>query len=104
MRVEMTFGEWLKRRRQQLGLTQKELARRVSCSEGTIRKLEGDARRPSVQLARLIATHLEILPQQQAAFVAFARAEAYTADMTKALAMMGEDLLQPPPPPLPTAV
>jgi len=100
----MTFGEWLKHRRQQLALTQKELARRVSCSEGTIRKLESNARRPSVQLARLIATHLEIPPQQLSAFVAFARAEVYTADMDKALTALGEDLLHPPPLPLPAII
>lgn len=91
MRVEMTFGEWLKRRRRQLDLTQKELARRVSCSEGTIRKMESNLRRPSTQLAQLIAIHLEIPPPQQPAFITFARSEAYMADMDKALAAMGED-------------
>jgi transcriptional regulator with XRE-family HTH domain len=101
MRVEMTFGEWLKHRRQQLLLTQKELARRVSCSAGTIRKLESNARRPSAQLARLLATHLEVPLQQQSAFIVFARAEAYTAEMATALAAMGEELLRPPPHPLP---
>ena len=36
MKVEMTFGNWLKRRRRQLELTQKELARRVSRIFATI--------------------------------------------------------------------
>jgi transcriptional regulator with XRE-family HTH domain len=34
------FGEWLKRRRQSLDLTQAELAKRVDCSLFALRKIE----------------------------------------------------------------
>ena len=34
------FGNWLKQRREALDFTQKELAREVSCSLSTLRKLE----------------------------------------------------------------
>ncbi len=97
MTVEMTFGAWLKRRRRQLDLTQKELARRVSCAEGTIRKLESDSRRPSKQLAWIIATHLDIPSPQQAAFVTFARSQAYSAEMDAALMAMEAINQQPRP-------
>jgi transcriptional regulator with XRE-family HTH domain len=46
-----SFGEWLRRRRKALGLTQAELADQAGCVTGTIRSIEADARRPSRQLA-----------------------------------------------------
>ncbi|HJZ49636.1 MAG TPA: adenylate/guanylate cyclase domain-containing protein, partial [Roseiflexaceae bacterium] len=73
MERDDTFGHWLKRRRKGLDLTQAELARRVSCAEGTIRRLEADELRPSKQLAELLAQRLEIPPADRAAFVSFAR-------------------------------
>jgi predicted ATPase/transcriptional regulator with XRE-family HTH domain len=69
-----TFGEWLRRRRRQLGLTQQQMADCASCSIVTIRKFEADERRPSRQLAELLAGCLEIPAAEQEAFVAFARA------------------------------
>jgi predicted ATPase/transcriptional regulator with XRE-family HTH domain len=90
MTVDMTFGEWLKRRRRQLDLTQSELAEQAGCSVGTIQKIEQDLRRPSKQLAELLATQLHISAEQQPAFITFARTEAYMAEMTEALAAMGE--------------
>jgi transcriptional regulator with XRE-family HTH domain len=50
-----SFGEWLKRRRKALDLTQDALARRVGCSVVSIRKFEGDTQRPSRQFAKLFA-------------------------------------------------
>ncbi len=37
-----SFGEWLKQRREQLNLTQRELAATVHCSVETIKKIEAD--------------------------------------------------------------
>ena len=79
--ADITFGAWLKRRRRQLDLTQKGLAFNAGCSVGTIRKMESDERRPSRQLAGLLAVHLEIPSEQTEAFIAFARAEPYTDDV-----------------------
>lgn len=42
-----TFGQWLRRRRTGLGLTQAELARKVGCATITVQKIEADERRPS---------------------------------------------------------
>ncbi len=82
MAANITFGAWLKRRRRQLDLTQKGLAYQAGCSVGTIRKIEADERRPSRQLATLLAQHLEIPPEQREPFIAFARSEPYTADVS----------------------
>lgn len=68
-----TFGSWLKRRRRVLDLTQGELADCAGCSIVTIRKFEADERRPSRQLAELLADCLQIPLSEWDAFIAFAR-------------------------------
>ncbi len=72
---ETTLGNVIKERRQKLGLTQAELARRVGCAEITVRKLEADALRPSVQMSELLALALGIPEDEQLAFVRLARQE-----------------------------
>ncbi|MCI0552523.1 MAG: helix-turn-helix domain-containing protein [Anaerolineae bacterium] len=42
-----SFGNWVKRRRKALDLTQHELAAKVGCSASLIFKIESDERRPS---------------------------------------------------------
>jgi len=75
-RDEMTsFGYWVKRRRKSLDLTQDALANLVGCSRVTIKKIESNERHPSVQLARLLAKHLQIPPEQQNQFISSARRE-----------------------------
>jgi predicted ATPase/transcriptional regulator with XRE-family HTH domain len=81
-----TFGQWLRRRRKSLDLTQDELAARVPCAKGTVRRLESDDLRPSKQLAERLAEVLGVTEQLKDAFVAFARsgeapaAFAFTSD------------------------
>ena len=58
--MEYSFGNWIRRRRKALDITQEELARRVGCSSSLIFKIESDRRRPSRQIAELLAGHLEI--------------------------------------------
>ncbi len=69
------FSEWVKHRRQELDLTQELLAKRTSCSVFSIRKIEMGERRPSRQLAGLLAQALKIPPADQAAFLKVARGE-----------------------------
>jgi len=69
------FGEWLKRRRQSLDLTQGELAARAGCSVFALRKIESGERRPSKQLAGLLAGALEIDKGELDAYMAAARGE-----------------------------
>jgi len=70
-----SFGNWVKRRRKALDLTQQELAQRVGCSLATIVKIESEERRPSRQISQLLAEHLEIPLDQRALFMKIARQE-----------------------------
>jgi predicted ATPase len=69
------FGEWLKLRRKGLDLTQNELAQRAGCSVFALRKIEAGERRPSKQLARLLAEALEIPLAEQTTLIRVARGE-----------------------------
>jgi predicted ATPase/transcriptional regulator with XRE-family HTH domain/Tfp pilus assembly protein PilF len=69
------FGEWLKDRRKKLDLTQAELAQRAGCSVPALRKIEAGERRPSKQLAGLLARSLEIPSEDQTTFIKVARGE-----------------------------
>jgi predicted ATPase/class 3 adenylate cyclase len=75
MTETLSFGYWVRRRRKALDLTQAELAERVGCAEVTIRRIEADERRPSRQIAALLADHLQLDPQERSAFLQAARAE-----------------------------
>jgi len=75
MDMPSSFGYWVRRRRKALDLTQGELARRVGCAEVTIQKIEADERRPSSQIAALLAEHLRIPLNEQSTFLQRARGE-----------------------------
>lgn len=70
-----SFGYWIRRQRQALDLTQAELARRMGCATVTVSKLERDERRPSRQMAELLAGHLAVPEEQRARFLAAALGE-----------------------------
>jgi transcriptional regulator with XRE-family HTH domain len=55
-----SFGDWVRRRRKALDLTQAALAQRVGCAVITIQKIEADERRPSRQIAERLADQLAI--------------------------------------------
>jgi len=67
------FGEWVKRRRKALDLTQEQLAQSAGCSIFALRKIESGERRPSRQLAELLADPLEISSEEKETFVKVAR-------------------------------
>jgi len=71
--AQATFGQIVKERRMALGLTQAELARRVHCATVTVRKIEYDSMRPSIQVAEQLALSLQIDESEQLAFVRLAR-------------------------------
>jgi predicted ATPase/transcriptional regulator with XRE-family HTH domain len=73
--MDQTFGKWVKRRRKALDLTQQQLAHRVGCSLATIIKIEAEERRPSRQIAELLAQELDLPPDQHALFLKIARQE-----------------------------
>ena len=69
-----SFGYWLRRRRKALDLTQDALARQVSCSSFSIRKIEADERRPSRRLAERLVASLAIPEDERREFLDAARA------------------------------
>lgn len=68
-----SFGDWLRQRREALRLTRPELAECAGCSVSALRKIEADERRPSRQLAELLAGCLLIQPEEQPTFIDAAR-------------------------------
>jgi predicted ATPase/transcriptional regulator with XRE-family HTH domain len=79
---DLTFGDWLRQRRQALDLTRAELATSVGCSVSALRKFEVDELRPSRPLAEALAGALEIALEDRAAFVGCAR-DTPGADTTR---------------------
>jgi predicted ATPase/transcriptional regulator with XRE-family HTH domain len=75
MTESYSFGAWVRKRRRALDLTQDALALRVGCAVSMVRKTELDERRPSKQLAGLLAAALELPAGERAAFLKAARAE-----------------------------
>jgi predicted ATPase/transcriptional regulator with XRE-family HTH domain len=75
MDIPTTFGEWLRQSRSERRLTREEFARRVGCSVSLLRKIEGGERRPSSQIAELIANCLNVPPAERSSFVKVARGE-----------------------------
>ena len=71
----LSFGQWLKQRRKSLDLTREDLALSVDCSLSSIEKIEAGERRPSRQVADLLAQCLGIPSDERTAFVRFARSE-----------------------------
>ncbi|MCB0071760.1 MAG: helix-turn-helix transcriptional regulator, partial [Caldilineaceae bacterium] len=68
-----SFGYWVRRQRMALDLTQADLARAVGCATVTISKIERDERRPSQQMAELLAQHLAVPAEEHERFLAMAR-------------------------------
>lgn len=74
-----SFGEWVKHRRKLMDLTQAQVAQRVGCAVITLKKIESDERRPSQQMAELLAEYLAVPQPERAQFLGMARGEYLTA-------------------------
>ncbi len=96
----LSFGRWLQQRRKQLDLTQAELGRQVGVSGDAIRKIEGEERRPSKEVAEHLARLLHIPPEEQPVFIRFARGEAAVFQSTPLPATVEQSPWQPQPRPL----
>ena len=79
--MEYSFGTWIKRRRKALDLTQQQLAQEIGCSPSLIFKIESDERRPSRQMAELLAEKLDSPPEQRPNFLKTARQEKSIASL-----------------------
>jgi len=73
MEYHDSFGEWLRQRRRALDLTRAELGQCAGYSVSALRKIEADERRPSRQMAELLAPCLHIPPDENPAFLKVAR-------------------------------
>jgi predicted ATPase/DNA-binding XRE family transcriptional regulator len=73
--AEVSFGEWLKRRRKALGLTQEQLAQQICCSTILLRKIEAEERRPSTQIIERLAEVFKVASPEREAFFRFARGD-----------------------------
>jgi len=92
MEAGSSFGQWLRARRNALDLTQFELAQRAGCAEDTIGRIEAGTRRPSKQVAAMLAEALGVPSQSHADFVRFAREGGSGALLARiqAVGIMGE--------------
>ena len=68
-----SFGYWVRRQRKARDLTQQALAERVACSLAAIKKIEQDERRPSPQIAGLLADVLGVPASEREIFLEVAR-------------------------------
>lgn len=75
-----SFPDWIRQRRKALDLTQSELAAQVGCAVVTIKKIEQATRRPSLQMAELLADALAIPQAERDIFLRLARHEYVAPD------------------------
>ena len=85
MESPVTFGDWLRQSRNELRLTREQFAERVGCSVALLRKIEDGERRPSTQIAELIANCLNIPAAERSTFVRVARGELGVSRLPSAL-------------------
>src|SRR5687768_4382853 len=78
-----SFAQWLKQRRKALDLTQEGLAERIGCSYDAVHKMEGGTRRPSRQIAELLADLFNVPAEGREAFIAFARGLKASGDLAQ---------------------
>jgi len=75
----LSFGDWVRRQRKALDLTQATLAQQVGCAVVTIKKIEREERRPSRQMADLLADCLAIPDTDRDKFICMARGQYVTS-------------------------
>ena len=71
----LSFGEWVQQRRQAMGLTRADLAKKVGCAAVTIKKIEREERKPSQQIAELLADNLAIPDALRTEFIRMSRGD-----------------------------
>ena len=82
---EVSFGEWLKRRRNGRGITQEQLAQQIGCAAITLRKIESEERRPSEQIVKRLSVIFDLPQKEQTAFLRFARGDLHSAPTAEAV-------------------
>src|SRR4051812_21840088 len=90
-----SFGQWLKQHRKALDLTQEGLAERIGCSYIAIHKIEAGERRPSRQIAELLADLFKVPTDELQDFISFSRGLADRAKPAEEAASEGLLLTAP---------
>ncbi len=65
----MSYGEWIRRERKRLRLTQRELGEQVGVTDGYLSHVEQELRVPSLELAVALAHALGLSPGDQGRFL-----------------------------------
>jgi predicted ATPase/DNA-binding XRE family transcriptional regulator len=85
MLAEVSFGEWLRRQRKALGMTQEQLGRQVFCSTSAVKKIETGLRRPSAQIVERLAEIFNIPANEKTAFTRFARSGEWSTEFSRSI-------------------
>jgi len=85
-----SFGYWVRRRRKMLDLTQDTLAHKVGCAVITLKKIEAGERRPSRQIAKLLAEALVIPLDETEIFINWSRGVLTSMDLASILRPAGQ--------------
>ncbi len=93
MSGEVLFGSWLKKWRKEKGIASDLLAERMGCSLVALYKIEAGERRPSRQVALLLAQYLGLPDDEHESFVTFARTGQLNGSAPPAVASVGLTLL-----------
>jgi predicted ATPase/transcriptional regulator with XRE-family HTH domain len=72
------FGKWLRQARKARGLTQLTLSERLACSPEAVGKIETGERRPSAEIAQMLAQCFSVPADELSVFLRFARGEITT--------------------------
>ena len=75
MDEQFSFGYWLKRQRLARDMRQSELAAQLGIAAITLRKIEADERRPSLQLVARLAELFALPDDERATLLRVARAD-----------------------------
>jgi predicted ATPase/transcriptional regulator with XRE-family HTH domain len=73
MENEIPFGNWLRKQRRALDLSQAAFADHVGCAEITLRRIEAGRLKPSKELAGVILEQLGIPEKERSQWISFAR-------------------------------
>lgn len=84
-----SLGDWVRRRRKALGLTQAMLARQIGCATVTLKKIEADERRPSAQIAELLAACLQLAAEERIRFLGVVQGEQAMTTLATPLSQSG---------------
>jgi transcriptional regulator with XRE-family HTH domain len=68
-----SFGEWLRKQRRALDLTQQAFADQIGCAEVTLRRIEAGRLKPSKGLVNIILEKLYIPEMERPQWISFAR-------------------------------